>query len=204
MSIAEVNAVTGAPAEVPTPPDPFDPDSLRLGQDFAANPGVKKALLTVPVRKPDKAWFVRVRPEPEYRLPTYVLELKEERETYLVAPPLWPCLADEPTFSTRAIFTAMNRQGVLFLWPVRLPGPDGRVDSWSASAMEAAQQAQTQWVRVTANLSLGAYDVYAATAAIPEPKWPDEPLQKLLSVGFKDRLIDRLDHPVLLRLRGEA
>jgi hypothetical protein len=35
-------------------PDPFDPESLRLSQDFSAALGVKKALLTVPVRKPAK------------------------------------------------------------------------------------------------------------------------------------------------------
>jgi retron-type reverse transcriptase len=56
--------------ERPTPPDasaggpdPFDPASLRLSQDFPASMGVKKALLAVPVRKPDKAWFVRTHPD---------------------------------------------------------------------------------------------------------------------------------------------
>src|SRR5262245_26456009 len=110
--------------------DPFDPAALRLSQDFAADLGVKKALLTVPVRKPDKAWFIRVHPSEESRLVTAVVELKEERETYLVAPALWPELAGEATFSPRALFTAVNRQGVVFLWPVRLPGPDGKLDDW--------------------------------------------------------------------------
>jgi hypothetical protein len=58
-----------------------------LSQDFA-DLGVKKALITVPVRKPDKAWFFRVHPDEDRRLQTYVIELKEERETYLVAKPL--------------------------------------------------------------------------------------------------------------------
>ena len=49
-------------------PDPFDPASLRLTSDFSASIGVKKALLSVPVRKPDKSWFVRVHPSDEYRL----------------------------------------------------------------------------------------------------------------------------------------
>src|SRR5215470_9799322 len=80
-----------------TPLDPFDPASLRLSQDFSAQLGVKKVLTTVPVRKPDKAWFVRVHPSEDYRLQTAVVELKEERETYLVAPALWTELAGEST-----------------------------------------------------------------------------------------------------------
>src|SRR5262249_4916585 len=129
----------GAPV---TPgPDPFDPESLRLSQDFSASLGVKKALLTVPVRKPDKSSFIRVHPADEYALQTAVVELKEDRETYLVAPALWPELAGESTFSPRALFTAMSRQGVLFIWPIRLPGHDGKVDAWSQSALEAAQMA---------------------------------------------------------------
>jgi hypothetical protein len=187
-----------------TAANPFDPASLRLSQDFTADLGVKKALITVPVRKPDKAWFIRVHPGEDYRLQTYVIELKEERETYLVAKPLWRELASESTFSPRVIYTAINRQGVLFLYPIRLPGPDGKLDDWSRSALEAAQRAQTNWVRVAANMSLGAYDVFEATAEIPEPQWPEQSFEELLKVGFKDRLIESLEHPVIRKLRGEV
>ena len=187
-----------------TDPDPFDPASLRLTSDFSATIGVKKALLSVPVRKPDKSWFVRVHPAEEYHLSTAVIELKEDRETYLVAPALWNGLATEATFSPRALFTAMNRQGVLFLWPVRLPGSDGRVDDWSRTALEAAQLAVKHWSRVTANMSLGGYEVFQATGQLPEPEWPDLTLQQVLRVAFKDRFITTLDHPVLRKLRGEV
>jgi hypothetical protein len=161
-------------------------------------------LTTVPVRKPDKAWFVRVHPSEDYRLETAVIELKEERETYLVAKPLWPELAGESTFSPRIIYTAVNRQGVVFLWPIRLPGPDGKLDDWNQSALEAAQRAQARWVRVQANMALGAYEVYEATAPLPEPTFPDLSLMELLKIGFKGRFIDSLDHPVLKKLRGEV
>lgn len=184
--------------------NPFDPASLRLSQDFAAGLGVKKALLTVPVRKPDKAWFVRVHPDGAYRLQTCVVELKEERETYLVDRALWPELSTEANFSPRLLCTAVNRQGVLFLWPIRLPGADGKIDSWSQSALEAANLAQANWVRVTANMSLGAYDVYQAAGALAEPAWPELPFAELLKTGFKDRLIDSPNHPVLRKLRGEV
>jgi hypothetical protein len=197
-------------SEPPTPPasgpapDPFDPASLRLSNDFAVSLGVKKAMLTVPVRKPDKAWFVRVHPSDDHALQTAVIELKEDRETYLVAQPLWAHLAGESTFSPRALFTAINRQGVLFLWPVRLPGPDGKVDAWSQSALEAAQLARKGWVRVAANMALGAYDVFEANAALVEPEWPDTSFRDLLQIGFKGKLIDSMDHPVLRKLRGEV
>jgi hypothetical protein len=200
LSLAHV----GHPSNVPAGADPFDPASLRLSQNLAASLGVKKALLTVPVRKPDKAWFVRVHPDESYRLQTCVIELKEDRETYLVARDLWPELMTEATFSPRALFTSVNRQGVLFLWPVRLPGPDGKIDEWSRTSLEAAQRATKGWVRVQANMSLGAYDVFEATGQLPEPEWPQTPFQELLRTAFKDRYIDRLDHPVLRKLRGEV
>jgi hypothetical protein len=187
------------------PPDPFDPEKLRLSQNFDVELGVKKKLLTVPVRKPDKAWFVRVHPEEKYRLPAAaVLELKEERESYLVTPEIAKQLVGETAISPRTIFTAVNRQGVVFLWPVRLPGTDGKLDDWSRSAQEAAQQAMKSWTRIQANMSLGAYDVYQATGSLPEPQWPVESFQELLKVGFRGKLIDNIDHPVLRKLRGEV
>jgi hypothetical protein len=201
-------ATLEGPASEPSPngpaPDPFDPASLRLSADFSASIGVQKALLSVPVRKPDRSWFVRVHPDESYRLQTAVVELKEDRETYLVASGLWPSLAAEATFSARALFTTVNRQGVVFLWPVRLPGPDGRIDEWSRTALAAADMATKAWVRVTANLSLGAYEVFHATGQLPEPVWPDKTLRELLAMAFRDKLIDSLDHPVLRRLRGEV
>jgi hypothetical protein len=185
-------------------PDPFDPARLRLSQDFAAGLGVKKALLTVPVRKPSKEWWFQTHPHEAYRMQTYVVDLKEDREVYLVEPSLWPELAGESTFGPRALFTAMTRQGVLFLWPIRLPGPDGKLDDWNRSALEAAGRASGQWVRMASNMHLGAYDVYETKAQWLAPQWPTESLSDLLRVAFKRRLIDQLDHPVLKRLRGEA
>ena len=181
--------------------DPFDPSKLKLSQDFAANIGVKKALVTVPVRKPDRQTFVRVHPDPEYRLETAVLELKEEREIYLVERELWPELPGEVI--PKVLFTAMSRQGVLFLWPIRLPEGDGRVDDWNGSALEGARLAEKNWVKLVANRSLGAYEIFEATGELPKPEWPDSSLRKLLEIAFRGRYIKSLDHPVIRRLRGE-
>ena len=75
--------------------DPFNLNKLRLSQDFDANLGVKKALLTVPVRKPNRQEFIRVHPGEDWRLATMILELKEKGETFLVDQNLWGDLQQE-------------------------------------------------------------------------------------------------------------
>ena len=183
-------------------PDPFDPARYRLSGDFEPSIGVQTLITTIPVRKPAKDWFVRTHPDPSHCLETIVLELKEERETFLVDPTILPELGDESTLSPRALFTAINRQGTLFVWPVRLPGANGRVDGWSQSALDAARTAQDRWVRVQANMSLGAYEQMVPQAELPDPEWPEVTFSRVLETAFRDRVIDVLDHPVLLRLRG--
>lgn len=178
----------------------FDPSRLRLSQDFAGSTGVKKHYTTIPVRKPGKQDFVRTHPDPGYRLETAVLELKEERETYLVDPSLWEELPSELT--PKVLITFINRQKVLSIWPIRLPGPDGRIDEWNASALEAADMARDSWTRVSANMSLGAYEIFSATGDIPAPEWPVLSFEEILKIAFKGRYIDNLEHPVIQRLLG--
>jgi hypothetical protein len=186
-----------------TIPNPFDPMSLRLDQNFAETVGVKKLLTTVPVRKPNRQDFVRVHPDANYRLtPAAIVELRDDREVYLVLPHMAMQLPGE--YAVAALFTTINRQGVLHLWPVKLPGPDGKHNEWHRSAAEAAELAMHKWLRVTANMSLGAYEVFEATGDLPEPIWPKLPLNKILEIAFRDRIIDTLDHPVIQRLRGAA
>jgi hypothetical protein len=198
-----MSTLLATPATQPPSADAtFDPARLRLSQNFHESLGVKKVITTVPVRKPGRQDFIRVHPEPSHRIETAVLNLKEEREVYLVAAELWPALASEVT--PMVLVTAINRQKVTFLWPIRLPGPDGRIDEWNASALHAAQMAQTKWVRVMANMNLGAYDVFEASGELPEPEWPELSFEELLRTAFKGRFIDTLDHPVVQRLGGQA
>jgi hypothetical protein len=181
-------------------PDPFDPAALRLDQSFAETVGVRKLLTTVPVRKPNRQDFVRVHPDPAYRVTAAIIELKEDREVYLVTRRMASELPGE--FALATLFTTVNRQGVLHLWPVKLPGADGKHNEWHRSAAEAAELAMHRWVRVTANMALGAYEMFEATADLPEPVWSDLSLQEILKIAFRDRLVDKADHPVVQRLRG--
>jgi hypothetical protein len=186
-----------------TAPDPFDPSRLRLDPSYAETIGVRKLLTTVPVRKPNKHEFVRVHPDASRRLtPAAIIELKEEREIYILTPPIANELPGE--FAPATLFTTINRQGVLFLWPVKLPGPDGKENEWHRSAREAAEKAMTSWVRVRANMSLGAYDLHEAKGELSEPEWPEFSFPEILRTAFRDRYVDSIDHPLLKRLRGEA
>ena len=63
--------------------------------------------------------------------------------------------------------------------------------------------AQKDWIRISANMSLGAYEVYQATGALSGPEWPDLEFSKILEIAFKGRYITTLDHTALRRLRGE-
>ena len=64
-----------------------DLNALRLPQDFAANLGVKKLLVQVPVTKPRKGWFVRTRARATSgATQVAMIVLKEEGESYVVHP----------------------------------------------------------------------------------------------------------------------
>jgi hypothetical protein len=180
--------------------DPFDIASLRLSQSFTETAGVKKLLTTVPARRPSPQDFVRVHPAREYRENFAMIDLRDDREDYLVRPEILPELTGEVIFKT--VFTAINRQGVVFLWPVRLPAPDDRKTEWPRSAREAADMAMTKWVRLKANMSLGAYEITVAESAMADPIWPELSYQELVRIAYRDRMIAALDHPVIKRLRG--
>jgi hypothetical protein len=193
---------TGAPAPETPAPNPFDPAKLRLNLNVTEGLGVKKVLATVPVRKPNGQEFIRVHSYSDYRLTVGLIELKDEREVYLVHPDVAPLIPGE--FFPATIYTAINRAGIVFLWPVRLPGTDGRRMRWHTSAAEAAEAAMKRWVRVKANMGLGAYEWWEASSKIPDPTWPGLTLQQLLEIAFKGgMLVDSIHHSVLAQLRGD-
>jgi len=179
----------------------FDLDSLRLKQDFSETLGIQKVLSHVPVRKPNKQNFIRVHPGKDYRMDVGVVEMKEERETFLVT----PAMMSEPGIYELVVparlVTYINRQGVVALWPLKLE-KDGKLNPWHESALEAAQLAEKQWVSVRADMSLGAYQIFLATSELPEPEWPEHTFSELVRLGFKGLIVDAPDHPLIQQLTG--
>jgi hypothetical protein len=183
--------------------DPYNLDNFSLSQDFEESAGVQRLLKTVPVRKPSPEWFVRTHPDDAHWYRTKLLNLKDDREIYAVDRRLLDGLATEPSLAAFWLVTSVNHAGTVFLWPIRLARPDGRINSWHQSMLEAARDARSFWVRVTSNQDLQGYNVDKATKQNRVPQWPDQTFQELFRIAFKNSLIATWDHPVLRRLNGE-
>lgn len=191
------------PAAPAAPPDPFDPATLHLGADYSEGLGVRKVISTVPVRKPNKSEWFRTRPGPTWRLQTALLEVEAgvDRAVYLVAKHLWSDLSGE--IAPALVLTCTNRAGDLFLWRIKLPGSDGRTNTWTESALRIAQAAETTWCRMVADTTNGHYTHFEPAAELPEPKWPEGlDLHQILKIAFRDKFIDSADHAILRQLRG--
>jgi uncharacterized protein YbdZ (MbtH family) len=183
--------------------DPFDPENLRIDQSYLSQPAAKKLLTTVPVRKPHKQDFIRVHPAEVYRLNAALVELHDERETYLVLTRFISELGEGEYF-VATLYLCVNRQKVLSVWPVKMPPPNGRETTWHTSAADAAKRAMKTWIRVGSNMGLGAYEAYEAVQDFGEPEWPELSFPEILRIAFKGRVIEGPDHLVIKKLRGMA
>ena len=181
--------------------NPFDPARLRISQRFGEGMDVRPVLASVTVRKPHRQWFVRVHPDPSMSIETSILQFEQDQQYFLVDPSLAPALPGEA--SAVALYTAVNLSGATFLWPIKLPNEDGQQHECHITAHRAADLAKTEWIRISWDKPNSNYAVVRARGKVPEPAWPPADLQRILSIAFKDRFIDSLDHPVVRRLMGE-
>jgi hypothetical protein len=181
--------------------NPFDPKRVRISRRVGEGLDVRPVLASVAVCRPRRQWFVRVHPDPAMHIESFLLHREQDQQFYLVDRDLAPTLPGETV--AMALFTAVNMSGGVFLWPIRLPDPNGRQHECHVTAHRAAELAQTEWVRISWDQALSNYGVVRARGQVPEPAWPDADLQKVLSVAFRDRYIDTLDHPVVRQLLGD-
>ena len=140
-------SVTGA-IDVGTGASGIDFDALRLPTDYEALAGVEPAHLTIKIRKPNRQEWFRVHPDPDWTFQTLTFTSQEDRELFLIDRPLQVALA--PELRPVALHTTISRAGHIFLWPIPIPGLDGRRNDWHSSALEAAEISRTQWLRLAA------------------------------------------------------
>lgn len=178
----------------------FNLNALRLPQNFGETLGVRKIITRVPVRKPNKTDFFRVRPGEEWRFQTMILEIKDEGETYVLMPEVWGVIQE--LLRPAMLHVGIDRRNNVFLIPIPLPGDDGRRNSWHQSLAGIVEQAEDKWVRIAANKGVGGYDVFRADAKLPEPEWPDLTLAELMEIAFRDKIIASAEHSIIRQLLG--
>jgi len=179
----------------------IDLKSLRLPANYGATLGVKKLLTNVLVGRPKKPQFFRTHIADGMTFPGMILENKEARESYVVV----PGVAQEISELVRPVMlhAAIDRQNNVFLIPVPLPGEDGTRNPWHESLAQAVEHAKLKWIRITANMHVGGYDVYEAEGELPEPEWPEHDIDALVQVAFRGKIINDLDHPMVQALLGK-
>jgi len=171
---------------------------FRLSQNFGIAGKVTKRLVTVPVRKPGRTQFVRV--HPMIKRDVMLLNPEEGRaELYLVEPDLEGEVAQ--LLKPHRLALAIDRQENVFFWPLAIPD-EARPLNWHLSALEAAGVAESHWVRIQADMHLGAYQIFVAEGNLEEPTWPELSSDELLGLAFKNKIVDQADHPVLRKLKG--
>lgn len=175
-------------------------DALRLPVNYGATLGVQKLLTAVPVGKPRSSEFFRAHRDDSMTFSAMVFDKKESGETYLIAPNVAQ-LINELVRPVR-LHAVIDRQDNMRLVPLPLPPLNGNLNPWHESLAIAIEHAKEKWIRLSANRSLGRYEVFEATADLPEPTWPSHSIEKLVEVAFAGKIITTPDHPIVQSLLG--
>ena len=179
-----------------------DIQSLRLPPNYGATLGVKKLLIKVSVDKPKKEHFFRTHLSEEMTFCAMLLEQKEVGEKYLASAEIAQVIPE--LVRPVRLHAAIDRQNNVFLIPVPLPGESGARNPWHESLAQAVELAKSKWLRISANMHTGGYDVYVAEGPLPDPEWPEVDIETLIEVAFRDKIITTLDHPMVQMLLGRV
>ena len=176
--------------------------AMRLSANYGSTLGVTKLLTKVTVGKAKPAVFFRAHQDEGMTFPAMVYEDKEAREQYLFD----QAVAQELGGLVRPVLlcAAIDRQNNPFLIPVPLPGEDGSRNPWHESLAQAVEHAKKAWLRITANMRVGVYDIYVAEGSLPEPVWPAHDMDALVQVAFRGKIISNMDHPVVQSMLGRV
>jgi hypothetical protein len=173
--------------------------SLRLPDTYSASGGT-----TLPLKptfgKMNKHRFCRVHPGAEFKFRCLLVDDKENGETYLAAPNMAGHLGSLATPKT--IRLAVDNSGVPKLIAEPDVDPSGRRNLWQSSYKEAIKQAETDWVRVEANMQAGQYEITKSTNDLGDPRWPKQSMEELINDAFSGRIIDSPDHPYIRQIQG--
>jgi hypothetical protein len=190
---ADTDAMRAWAPAAASPIEDFDFKSLGLPQDFDAHVGSRPVLNTIDVRRPRGIEWVQTHPSPDFQRLLGLVEVPAG--LYVVHQDLAPVLGG--LVKPRLLMAAITNYGVPILWPLRRPAPDGRTDSYMTSENLAATRARDRWVRIVSNQHARSFDVFDATAKMPEPVWPELDFDAWLKLAFGVRVVVSLNQPLV-------
>ena len=192
---------TGAPAKKRK----INLDRVKAKASQQSVIGVTTEYTVIPIRNPKPDEFFRVTPGEGYSMNVNILQMKTDNEWYLVDEDILPDIQLESQLKVMQLYVCVTQNSTPFVCLIPLPDSDGRLNSWHESGHKSMEEAKSFWVRRQADKSNGGYLITkASNSLLPDPKWPSEPLEDLIEKAFDRYYIDKIDHPVLRRLRGEV
>jgi hypothetical protein len=178
-------------------PDPFDLENLIVEPDY--EPMGKREITKIKVRRPGNQMWIRT--HPEYEMSVVLFEPENDDNIYCITKPLQPYFVGMGR--KHLLYPYVDTNNVYGLWPVKLPNELGELHSYPESAHTVAQQARGKWLRVESVRAAQQYQAVPMQRHREAPDWPNYDMSKWLWLGFKDTLIDALDHPIVQELELE-
>jgi hypothetical protein len=198
-----------ASTSIPKPSSTFDLNKFR-SKRAAAIANVDQLQTALPHHKISESKdFVRLHPDeeknwsPELCFVSVPIKGQKRDTLHLIDEDIAMRYLPAARISRFRLALATKPFDVFFLCQVPTRNED---NPWNASNLQACEQAKTHWTQASSRKEEGveAYKIEFARDqdAFPEPNWPAQSLNDLISVTFAGRIIEREDHPGLLRLIG--
>jgi len=193
-------------------PDPMDidMDAMEVSPDKKIK--VVHVLSTIVIGKPNKTDFVRVRSGDGYApvtLYTYSPDGSgKDSKNYLVMP-ICHSFMDELGVLTPSRFYLYQVLGskVMKLDMIsQRTDKNGNLNRYHETHQECLEAGMVKWIRMRTVEDAGYYAYAYAEDLHPEPDWSHAPptLKTAIKIAFKGFIIDSMEHPEILKLRGKA
>ena len=186
---------------LPQPAEEIDLEAIALPLNFSDLAAVKTDVAVKIQKPPKQTWFSPHADQKSWKQFATIEDQNDFKAMYVLSPATTADL-EKSEWARRILVPCITRQGAIFLWPVRVPDDDGKLDSWSRSALEIVTTAGDEWIRISANHEAQGYVTSKPVTPLPAPVWPDD-ISGIIKKAIVQRLISSKNHPLLKHLRGE-
>ena len=136
-----------------------------------------------------------------YMLVVWLLLNEADGRFYLLAKDA--AKSPPPEAAPYRLVAQLSDSGNVRLAPLKLMTLMGSRSEASESYERVCRAGVDRWVRARYDKEINGYKYVAVDADRYQAVWPDMTMWDLVMLGFKDRIIRNLEHPVVKKLAGE-